>query len=198
MNPLFSAETRRRLQENDPKWRAKAILQAICTFLAFIALILFADATAITNRYYVLPHGGWSDWMPLFPVLISLIYNPVAFFLLLRRRGKPIHPAWHVGVHLLVWVLGIPSIVLSVGYAWFWWWQPVYYTSIFEFTLFVLACIVMHKHRRAIRSRRMPTGLSQLQYHRDPEAHAAQQPPAYTPSEEHEPVVTKPSATRYS
>ena len=68
MRPLFSAETRRRQQENDPKWHVKAILQAICTFLAFIALILFAAATAITNKYYDSPHGDWSDWMPLFPV----------------------------------------------------------------------------------------------------------------------------------
>ncbi|KAL8924464.1 MAG: hypothetical protein Q9172_002675 [Xanthocarpia lactea] len=127
MRPLFSAETRRRQQENDPKWHVKAILQAICTFLAFIALILFAAATAVTNKYYNLLHGDWSDWMPLFPVLISLIYNPVSFSLRLRRHGKPIHPGWDVGFHLLIWVLGVPSIVLSVGWGWFWWWQPVLY-----------------------------------------------------------------------
>lgn len=68
MRPLFSPETRRRLQENDPKWQVKAILQLVCTVLAFNALILFADATAITNRYYVTAYHDWSDWMPLFPV----------------------------------------------------------------------------------------------------------------------------------
>ncbi|KAL8733923.1 MAG: hypothetical protein Q9181_003398 [Wetmoreana brouardii] len=126
MRPLFSAETRRRLQENDRKWYIKAILQTICTFLAFLALILFADATAITNKYYPSPHGDWTDWMPLFPVLISLLYNSLTLLLLLfRRSGKPVHPAWDVGIHLLIWSLGIPSIVLSVGWGWFWWWQPV-------------------------------------------------------------------------
>ena len=68
MRPIFSAETRRRLQEHDPKWHVKAILQLICTILAFNALILFADATAITNKYYVTAYNNWSDWMPLFPV----------------------------------------------------------------------------------------------------------------------------------
>ncbi|KAL8674576.1 MAG: hypothetical protein Q9168_001019 [Polycauliona sp. 1 TL-2023] len=124
---IFPAETRRRLQENDPKWHVQAILQLVCAVLAFLALILFADATAITNKYYNVAYRDWSDWMPLFPVLIALIYNPITFFLLLSRRGKPIHPGWHVGFHFLIWALGIPSIVFSVGWGWFWWWQPVIY-----------------------------------------------------------------------
>ncbi|KAL8898178.1 MAG: hypothetical protein Q9192_002206 [Flavoplaca navasiana] len=238
MRPIFSAETRRRLQEHDPKWHVKAILQLICTILAFNALILFADATAITNKYYVTAYNNWSDWMPLFPVLISLIYNPVTFLLvLLRRRGKPIHPGWHVGFHFLIWALGIPSIVFSVGWGWFWWWQPVYYRYrngsipcrgynfwsepcqpaiytvgrieiaanvflglliIFEFTLFFLACVALHKHRKATRQSRMPARLSQLQYNRDPEAHAAEQPPAYAPSQEHTPGATPSPVTKYS
>ncbi|KAL9000708.1 MAG: hypothetical protein Q9169_000744 [Polycauliona sp. 2 TL-2023] len=237
LRPIFPAETRRRLQENDPKWHIKAILQLICTILAFNALILFADATAITNKYYETPYHNWSDWMPLFPVLITLIYNPVTFFLLLRRRGKPIHPGWHVGFHFLIWALGIPSIVFSVGWGWFWWWQPVYYRFrngyipcrgynfwsepcqpaiytvgkieiaanvflglliIFEFTLFFMACAALHNHRKAIRESRMPARLSQLQYNRDPEAHAAQEPPAYTPSEENGSVIAPPTATKYA
>ncbi|KAI4098163.1 MAG: hypothetical protein LQ339_006541 [Xanthoria mediterranea] len=238
MRPLFSPETRRRLQENDPKWHVKAILQLVCTVLAFNALILFADATAITNRYYGTAYHDWSDWMPLFPVLISLIYNPVTFFLLLRGLGKPIHPGWHVGFHFLIWALGIPSIVFSVGYGWFWWWQPVLYRYrsgripcrgynfwsepcqpaiytigrieiaanvflglliIFEFALFFMACIAARKHRLAVRQSRMPARLSQLQYNRDPEAHAAQEPPAYTPSEEHASSGTPPAAAvKYS
>ncbi|KAL9016522.1 MAG: hypothetical protein Q9185_006143 [Variospora sp. 1 TL-2023] len=126
MRPLFSAEARRRLGEDNPKWYIKAILQGICTFLAFFALILFAAAVDLTNRHFRSPHGAWTDWMPLFPVLISFIYNPLTFLLpLLLPNRKPLHPGWDVGVHLFTWALGIPSIVFSVGLGWFWWWQPV-------------------------------------------------------------------------
>ncbi|KAL8666877.1 MAG: hypothetical protein Q9202_001117 [Teloschistes flavicans] len=299
MRPLLSDNLRHRLQEHDPKWRAKAILQAICTFLAFIALILFADATAITNRQFTLAHGDWTDWMPIFPlfavmqVLISLIYNPLTLFLRLFRHnglGKPIHPGWDVGTHLVIWALGIPSIVLSVGWGWFWWWQPVWLefdgfipcngwnfwsqpcnpviytagkleiaanvflglltygillpspplipfprlsspaqtthrriatlvhayeitwlatksiradvsvTRIFEFTLFVLACIATHKHRRTLRQTRAASNNIRLQYNRDPEDHAAQEPPAYTPrkaADEEAIVPPTQGATKY-
>ncbi|KAL8944058.1 MAG: hypothetical protein Q9211_000723 [Gyalolechia sp. 1 TL-2023] len=132
MRPLFPAETRRRLQEENPRWYIKATLQALCAFLAFPALILFADATALTNKYFPSPHGDWSDWMPLFPpavreqVLISFIYNPVALALLIFPYAHALpHPGWDVVVYLVVWALGIPSIVFSVRWGWFWWWQPV-------------------------------------------------------------------------
>ncbi|KAL8715825.1 MAG: hypothetical protein Q9220_000492 [cf. Caloplaca sp. 1 TL-2023] len=220
MRPLFPVETRRQLREHNPKWHVKAIIQGVCTFFAFIALILFADATALTNEYFNSAYGDWSDWMPLFPVLISLIYNPVTFFLtIFRRNGKPIHPGWDVGAHLITWALAIPSIVFSVGWGWFWWWQPVLvefgsyipcngwnfwsepcnaiiYTAgkieiaanvflglitILTFTLFVMACIATHKHRRAVRRNRASTRNIQLQYNRSPQEHAAQEPPAYSP-----------------
>lgn len=59
-------------------------------------------------------------------VLTSLIYNLLALgLLILPRTHKAIHPGWDVGVYLLVWTLGMPSIVFSVGWGWFWWWQPV-------------------------------------------------------------------------
>ncbi|KAL9004649.1 MAG: hypothetical protein Q9188_002540 [Gyalolechia gomerana] len=236
MRSLFPAETRRRLQEENPKWYIKAILQAICAFLAFPALILFADATALTNKYFSSPHGDWTDWMPLFPVLISLIYNPLALALLIFPYGhKPTHPGWDVGVYLLIWALGIPSIVFCVGWGWFWWWQPVLvkshhyipcnqwnywsepcnpviYTAgkiqiaanvflalliILSFTLFVLGCIATHKHRRAARRSRIAARNIQLQYHRSPEEHAAQEPPAYTPPSDGSNVVM-PGAVKYS
>ncbi|KAI4129006.1 MAG: hypothetical protein LQ338_002473 [Usnochroma carphineum] len=222
MKPLFSPETRRRLHETHPKWHLKAILQATCASLAFLALILFADATALTNKYFPSPHGDWSDWMPLFPVIISLLYNPLSFLYLLSNN--PLHPGWDVGVYLLIWALAIPSIVFSVGLGWFWWWQPVLqeydgyilcnqwnlwsepcnpviYTAgkieiaanvflglliILTFTLFVLACVATHKHRRAQRTAKVASRNIRLQYHRSPEEHAVarlepQQPPAYSP-----------------
>ncbi|KAL8924907.1 MAG: hypothetical protein Q9208_003790 [Pyrenodesmia sp. 3 TL-2023] len=124
MRPLFSAETRRRLQENNPKWRIKAILQAICIFLSFIALILFAHVTAIMNQYLPSWDGDWTDWMALFPVLISLIFNTLALAFLFR--GKLIHPGWDVTAHLITWTLGIPSMVVAVLYMWVWFWRPTY------------------------------------------------------------------------
>ncbi|KAL9604623.1 MAG: hypothetical protein Q9219_000343 [cf. Caloplaca sp. 3 TL-2023] len=239
MRMPLPAETRRRLREDNPRWYITALLRVICTFLAFLGLILFADATALTNKYFPTPHGDWSDWMPLFPVLISLIYNPLALFLLLfRRGGKPIHPGWDVGVYLFVWALGIPSIVFSVRWGWFWLWQPVLlefgeyipcnqwnfwsepcnpviYTAgkveiaanvflglliILSFTLFVLACIATHRHRRAVRRKRTSASNIQLQYHRSPEEHAAQEPPAYSPrsDEESRTGTAIPGATKYA
>ena len=61
-----------------------------------------------------------------------------------------------------------------------------------------MASIALHKHRKAIRQSRMPARLSQLQYNRDPEAHAAEQPPAYAPSQEHPPGATPSPVTKYS
>ncbi|KAL8943833.1 MAG: hypothetical protein Q9216_000826 [Gyalolechia sp. 2 TL-2023] len=236
MRPLFPAETRRRLREENPRWYIKATLQAVCAFLAFPALVLFAHATALTNRHFSSPHGDWTDWMPLFPVLISLIYNPIALALPIFRYGhKSIHPGWDVGVYLFVWALGIPSMYFCIRWGWFWWWQPVFlkfndfipcnqwnywsepcnpviYTAgkieiaanvflglliILSLTLFVLGCIAVHKHRRAARRSRITARNIQLQYHRSPDEHAAQQPPAYTPPSDGANVVM-PGAVKYS
>ncbi|KAL8865851.1 MAG: hypothetical protein Q9174_006661 [Haloplaca sp. 1 TL-2023] len=126
MRPLISQDTRHSLREHDGKWYIKAIIQALLILFAFVALILFADATALNNKYYPGPYGGWTDWMPLFPVIISLIYNPLnLYFLIFRRFGRPLHPGWDVGTRLVIWALGIAAIVLSVGWGWFQWWQPV-------------------------------------------------------------------------
>lgn len=73
-------------------------------------------------------------------------------------------------------------------------------TRIFEFTLFVLACIATHKHRRALRQTRAATNNIRLQYNRDPEDHAAQEPPAYTPrkaADEEAIVPPTQGATKY-
>ncbi|KAL8987247.1 MAG: hypothetical protein Q9177_003527, partial [Variospora cf. flavescens] len=75
-------------------------------------------------------------------------------------------------------------------------------TSIFTFTLFVLACIATHRHRRATKTARTATRNIQLQYHRSPEEHAAAQEPlpAYTPRSDEENAVTVPGggAAKYS
>ncbi|KAL8681957.1 MAG: hypothetical protein Q9224_000964 [Gallowayella concinna] len=117
---ISSAETRRRLQEHDTKWHVKAILQAICTFLAFIALILFAHVTVLHNDPFDRFGVHWPDWLPLFPILISLTYNPLSFFILLHHHGKSPAPGWNVGVHLLICTLGIPFIFFSIFYTLHW------------------------------------------------------------------------------
>lgn len=59
-------------------------------------------------------------------VVLALLYNPIALFLLIRyRRGRSYHPGWNTGADFLIWALAVPSIVFSVGDGWFWWWQPV-------------------------------------------------------------------------
>ncbi|KAL8909510.1 MAG: hypothetical protein Q9207_000190 [Kuettlingeria erythrocarpa] len=253
MRPLFSPETRRRLQESNRKWYIKATLQAICILLAFVALVLFAHATALTNQNFNSPHGDWTDWIArlsplpptftdatrsIFQVLIALIFNTLSLTFLFR--GKRLHPGWDVTAQLLTWTLGIPSLVIAVLYMWAWMWQPThnYYDAqdsydydttlgcrywnsraepclpviyiagkaeiagsvflglliIFSFTLFILACIAAHRHRLAARRSKDDTHNIQLQYHRSPEEHAAQEPPAYKPRSDEEqaaPVATK-------
>ncbi|KAK4697807.1 metal transporter CNNM, partial [Lecanoromycetidae sp. Uapishka_2] len=87
-------------------------------------MILFAVTTSLSKSNY----GGndWVDGMPLAPVLLALLYNPIVLFLtIFQRRGRPIHPGWHVGVDLFIWGLALPAIVFSIGDGWFWYWQPV-------------------------------------------------------------------------
>ncbi len=59
---------------------------------------------------------------------------------------------------------------------------------IIHFILFIYACIATHKHRMAAKRNRTERRNIELQYHRHPEHHLAQQPPAYTASREEEPV----------
>ncbi|MCJ1450046.1 hypothetical protein MMC28_000374 [Mycoblastus sanguinarius] len=217
-NLPLPAETRRSLSENDRRWPIKLGIRAASTFFAFIAMILFAVTTSLSITNY----GGndWTDGLPLAPVLLALIYNPLYLFLLVRRHGRPIHPGWHVAVDLLIWGLAIPAIVFSVGVGWFWVWQPVildvdgfvpcddwnYWSEecqpliytlgrmeiaanvflafilIIHFILFVFACIATHKWRKASKRSAAERRNIELQYHRSPEEHLSQQPPAYTPS----------------
>ena len=60
------AETRRCLDEHDRRWPVKFGMRAFSTFLAFIAMILFAVTTSLSKKNY----GGndWVDGMPLAPV----------------------------------------------------------------------------------------------------------------------------------
>lgn len=59
-------------------------------------------------------------------IVLCLIYNPLALWLdISHRSGKSIHPGIHVAIDLIIWALGIPGIVLSVGTGWFWYWRPV-------------------------------------------------------------------------
>ncbi|MCJ1273361.1 hypothetical protein MMC21_001152 [Puttea exsequens] len=56
--------------------------------------------------------------------------------------------------------------------------------SIIHFVLFVFACITTHKHRKAMKQSTGERRNIELTYHRSPEEHNDQQPPAYTPSAE--------------
>lgn len=56
--------------------------------------------------------------------------------------------------------------------------------SVLHVTLFVFACIDTKKWRRAAKMAKSERHNIELQYHRSPEEHLANQPPAYTPSAE--------------
>ena len=51
---------------------------------------------------------------------------------------------------------------------------------IIHFNLFVMACIATHKWRKEGKRNRIERRNIELQYHRSPEEHMAQQPPAYS------------------
>ena len=53
---------------------------------------------------------------------------------------------------------------------------------IIHFALFVNACIATHKWRKEANLARTERRNIELQYHRSPEEHMAQQPPSYTPA----------------
>ena len=65
-------ESQRHLTEGDRKWKPKAALRIISTFLAFLAMILFAVSTGMTVRWENVWDNGigndWTDGMPLAPV----------------------------------------------------------------------------------------------------------------------------------
>ena len=70
-NPI-AEETRRRLQEDDPRWKSKAILRVVATVCAFIAMVLFAVAVAMTLHWADIWNDGiggdWANGMALAPV----------------------------------------------------------------------------------------------------------------------------------
>lgn len=70
-------ESQRRLNEGDPRWKAKAVLRIISTLLAFLAMILFAISVGMTVHWENVWNNGygndWTDGMPLAPVC-----NPTA------------------------------------------------------------------------------------------------------------------------
>ncbi|MCJ1303697.1 hypothetical protein MMC08_006507 [Hypocenomyce scalaris] len=130
MKTPLPAETRRRLYEGDAKWPVKIILRAIATFFAFLAMILFAVATSLENQNFIDLDGpgDWTDGMTLAPIMLSLLYNPIVICILLFvRRGRAIHPGWHVAADLIIWGLCIPSIIFAVAGGLFWAWEPTQY-----------------------------------------------------------------------
>lgn len=53
---------------------------------------------------------------------------------------------------------------------------------IIHFILFVMDCIAIHQWRKEAKRAQTERRNIELQYHRSPEQHLAQQPPAYSPS----------------
>ena len=69
----ITAETRRRMNEDDRRWPIKFGMRAVSTFFAFIAMILFAVTTSLSKKNY----GGndWVDGLPLAPVCRMLLID---------------------------------------------------------------------------------------------------------------------------
>lgn len=69
---ILSAETRRRLAENDRRWHIKYSLRIVALITSFIAIILIAAAVSLwdANFYYEdsVNSGDWSDGLALAPV----------------------------------------------------------------------------------------------------------------------------------
>ena len=67
---MLNGETRRRLNEDDRRWRLKLGLRAFASCCAFLAMALFAAATNLSKMNY----GGndWVDALPLAPVSLRL------------------------------------------------------------------------------------------------------------------------------
>lgn len=53
---------------------------------------------------------------------------------------------------------------------------------IIHFVLFVMDCVATHKWRKEAKRAEAERRNIELQYHRSPEQHLAQQPPAYSPT----------------
>ena len=66
---IITEETRRRLQEQDPKWRSKVILRMVATFFDFLAMVLFIVSVTMSIHWENVWNDGvggdWTDGMPL-------------------------------------------------------------------------------------------------------------------------------------
>ncbi|SLM39442.1 hypothetical protein LPUS_09976 [Lasallia pustulata] len=209
----LQAETRRNLYEGDPKWPVKLTLRAAATFFAFFGMTLFAVATSLTNKNFINLSGGgdWTDGMTLAPITLSFLYNPIVISILLFvRRGRTIHPAWHVVMDLIIWGLCVPCIVFSVDGGLFWAWVPTQYsddgTVNCDFynwlsrpclpvlytiggleiagIVFLFLIFVLHLTLFVFACIDTKKWRSAAKRAKSPEEHQAHQPPAYTPSAE--------------
>ena len=64
----FNAESRRRLQEADPRWRLKAIIRGVIVIFSLIGFSLFAAAIPIWDSDFFWGSGPNSgDWQDGFP-----------------------------------------------------------------------------------------------------------------------------------
>ncbi|KAL6714507.1 hypothetical protein ACLMJK_007932 [Lecanora helva] len=159
--------------------------------LAPVLLALFYDATVLFLSLFRGSghkiHPGWHVgvdliiWALAIPALVFsvgdgwfLYWEPVQFEFdgFIPCVG---YNTWSHECNPLIYTLGRMEIAANVFLA---------LILIIHFVLFVFACIATHKRRMANKRAATETRNVELQYHRSPEEHMAQQPPAYTPSAE--------------
>lgn len=77
--PQSTIETRRILQEQDPRWLLKVCLRIAATVFAFVGIIMFSFSLAkslhLNSPYFDLVDGDLPDELPLAPVSL-LFVNP--------------------------------------------------------------------------------------------------------------------------
>ena len=68
-SPL-TVDIRRRLNDRDSRWPAKAVLRIIAMGFEFLAMVLFAVAVTMTNKNFTNTDGpgDWTDGIALAPV----------------------------------------------------------------------------------------------------------------------------------
>ena len=73
----FNAESRRRLQEADPRWRTKAIIRGVIVLFSLIGFSIFAAVIPIWDADFYWGSGPNSgDWQDGFPC--GIVCNPLA------------------------------------------------------------------------------------------------------------------------
>ncbi|CAF9903125.1 MAG: hypothetical protein GOMPHAMPRED_000100 [Gomphillus americanus] len=111
----------------DTRWATKALMRLFAAFTGLIAMCLFSAAISYENANFenTMGNGDWPDGLALAPIILSLLFNPVAFVMhLMFRKSRPIHPAVRMTLDLLVWILAAPAIVVCIGSGVFWLWTP--------------------------------------------------------------------------